>query len=78
MEAIVVAFIMSLPPLIGSIVAARRAGRAESHAAAANNAVNNVSPGEPRILELVQNIDKRTERTEHKIDHHLQWHLDRG
>jgi hypothetical protein len=78
MEAIIVAAIMSLAPLIASIVAARRSGRAEQHAAAANHAVNGVSPGEPRILDLVRNIDNRTERTEGKIDRHLEWHLDRG
>jgi hypothetical protein len=66
---------------VASVIGMRRAGKAHVQAAQANQAVNNVAPGEPRILDLVREI-RSSQETQgkdlkdltSKIDTHLGWH----
>ncbi|MEM9610191.1 MAG: hypothetical protein AAGA99_22410 [Actinomycetota bacterium] len=54
LAAIAVAMISIVP----GVLAARRSKEARRHAEAANNAVNNIGPDEPRLIERVQAIEE--------------------
>lgn len=56
----VAAAIAAIPPTIMAYVAVRESRKAKVEAAGANAATNHQAPGQPSLVEMVKDVDKRT------------------